>query len=309
MYTFGYSEMEHGFGLRVLKSMHGPSFYPQNTTIMKKLSLSYSLALFMCINMLWLGTSCEKQTVQPDMPTVAESGDSESPYADPANPNNPYDWTGQAHNNGLGHLGNFSQQIVDQANTNPDGAKQLVYDNLTSFYSAQYNLSGSNLAPDDFDLSNQQSVADAINVLPVSAVVRNHAAGLVNAISNMSLDDESSILPAVQMILDRENMVLNGPGMVQQDRIILLSAFSVFRWSAWFWIRFYYPIYFYHPWFWMQGHWGWWPYMYPYSLRRAWCIAMWDFYGALVGGRWCGPPCAAYYSAYYSALASLFYCR
>lgn len=309
MHIIDYPAMEHGFGLRVPNPINDLRFLTQNITIMKKLSLSYSLALLVSLNMLWLGTSCEKQTVQPEAPAVAASDDSESPYTDPANPNNPYDWAGQAHNNGLAHLENFSQQIVDQANTTPDGAKQLVYDNLTNFYSAQYNLSGSNLSASDFDLSNQQSVATAINGLQVSPAVRNHAVGVVNAISNMSLDDASSILPAVQMILDRENMVLNNATMLQQDRIILLSAFSVFRWSAWFWIRFYFPIYYYHPWFWMQGHWGWWPYMYPYSLRRAWCIAMWDFYGALSGGRWCGPPCAAYYSAYYSALASLFYCR
>lgn len=276
---------------------------------MKKLSLSNFLALGVCLTLLVLGTSCEKQAVQPDTPTVAESGDGESPYTDPSNPNNPNDWTGQAHNNGLAHLGNFSQQLVDAANTNPGGAKQLVYDNLTSFYGTQYNLSGSNLSAGDFDENNQQGVADAINALQVSPVVKNHAVGVVNAISGLNLDDASTILPAVQMIMDRENMILNNPAMNQQDRIILLSAFSVFRWSAWFWIRFYFPIYYYHPWFWMQWHWGWWPYMHPYTLRRAWCIAMWDLYGAILGGRWCGPPCAVYYSAYYSALASLFYCR
>jgi hypothetical protein len=277
---------------------------------MKKLSLSKSLAMLVFLNLLWLGTSCEKQTVQPDdQPVVATSEDSESPYTDPANSSNPYDWTGQAHNNGLGHLGNFSQQIVNLATTNPAGAEQLVGNKLTGYYSAQYNLSGANLTADEFDENNQVAAEDAINALNVSATVKAHATGLISALSNLDLDQESSILPAVQMIRDRENVVLNDPTLMQQDRIILLSGFAILRYSSWFWIRFYYPIYFGHPWYWMPWHWGWYPWFHPYWLRRAWCIAMWDFIGAIQGGGLCGPPCAAYYSAYYSALASLFYCR
>jgi hypothetical protein len=292
---------------------------------MKKRSLTYVLALFVLLNMSWLGTSCEKQMPEPDTPKEVTKP-ALSVLDDPSNPDNPYDYVGVEHNKGLEQLGNFAPQIIQLAVTNNDaaGTKQFIKDKLGEFYGSG---AGGSSPPDDafnFDEINQPSNEDAIASLGMSPQATSYVMSLTNNLEAMDQGQEANVRPMIDMIIQTESAIMADPSLGQQDRMMLLSGTSVMRYSAWFWMQLIYPHHYGHPWFWMLNHWGWnpyWnPYPYPYYWHKIWCIAWWDAYGAWVGYRVCGPYwpgpwypwydpyCVARVSAYYSAMAAMYYC-
>jgi hypothetical protein len=304
------------------------SFCTLNITMMKK--IAYQLALIVLLNLLWLGTACERQDPEP-----STSQDVSKPalwsFDDPSNPDNPYDYVGVEHNKGLEHLGNFAPQIIQLAVTNGDaaGTKQFIKDKLGEFYSSAAGGSGPPDAVFNFDEVNQPAFGDAVAGMGMSEAATSYVTNLTNNLEAMDQGQEANVRPIIEMIIQTESAIMADPSLGDHDRMMLLSGTSVMRYSAWFWIQLIYPHHYGHPWFWMLGHWGWnpyWnPYPYPYYWHKIWCIAQWDAYGAWLGYLQCGyyypyypyyphyphyydPYCVARMSAYYSALAAMYYC-
>jgi hypothetical protein len=308
--SFHHSKPEWRCGRARRVTYQESSFCTLNITMMKK--TTYQLALVVLLNLLWLGTACERQDPEPTPQDGAKPA--LWTYDNPANSANPYDYAGVEHNRGLEHLGTLAPQIVNLAVTNNDaaGTKNFVRDRLNMFYNSSGGGANMPITAYNFNEASQPSFQDAITGLGLSSAATGHALNLVNSLTALDQGQEANIEPAVNMIMQHESAILADMTLAPSDRMMLLGGASVLRHSAWFWIQLVYPHHFGHPWFWILGHWGWnpyWnPYPFPYYWHKAWCIAYWDYIGFLYGYRLCGFPCAIRMSAYYSALASMYYC-